>query len=506
MRSSNSRSFIALLSLLLVVLLGVGTSAFAQGKGKGGGGGNKGGGGGGHQKGGGNPGGGHQKGGGNPGGGGGGHFRGGPPQARGQQQHAQPQRQQQVHQVQRMPQMQRHVQMQRPERGRPHMQQPVFQTQRQQPNFERKQKQHQQKQMHQPQFDRPQQPQQQAWDGADRGRGRGNKHDRAVSGVGGGVQWQEPVRGNKGKGKVQWNDSADDYRGNVSRKRSQMTPTWDYDGYNGYNGYKNYGQQRSAEVHARNAERKAWKSGARSIGGYFTGDDQYWFRTRVIERDRDSWRDNILRSVIGSVIASNFGGNYYDYPQYSNSYYSTPYYGTYGYNNDYPHYYSSYGPTQYYDFYSPYYADTSYGYGYSPSSYYVNEPYYANYYANDIGLPNLSTSSSFGGFVGRMFSELIALGYNQGYQDAVYARSQGHNTRYYDDPYDPYVYTQNVTVFEDVGYNPYSCFGQNRRYVSEGYELGYRDALYGNNAYDPYDDGTNVDLVSVLISTVALLS
>jgi hypothetical protein len=120
-------------------------------------------------------------------------------------------------------------------------------------------------------------------------------------------------------------------------------------------------------------------------------------------------------------------------------------------------------------------------------------------------LPYLSVSTSFGGFVGGFFSELVAYGYNQGYQDALYARTHGYNTRYYADPYDPYVYVEEEVVFEDVGYNPYSCFGLNRRYVSEGYALGYRDALHGGVEYDPYDNGTNVDLVSVLISTVVTL-
>jgi hypothetical protein len=105
--------------------------------------------------------------------------------------------------------------------------------------------------------------------------------------------------------------------------------------------------------------------------------------------------------------------------------------------------------------------------------------------------------------VGRLFSELLAYGYNQGYQDALYARTNGYNTRYYADPYDPYVYVEEEVVFEDVGYNPYSCFGENRRYVSQGYELGYRDALYGRNQYDPYYyQTTDVDLISALISAV----
>jgi hypothetical protein len=269
-------------------------------------------------------------------------------------------------------------------------------------------------------------------------------------------------------------------------------------------GFKNRGQQRKAEVHARNAERKAWRDSSRTLGGYFTGGDQYRdYGSRIYVRQFDPLRDNILRSVVVSVLASDSG--YFYSPSYVGGYYDSGYdRGYYDYYDAYSVYSDYYYPEgSYYNFYSPYYVDS---YAYTPV-YYYGEPYYADYYADDLGLPYLAPSSSIGGFVGNLFGELVAFGYNQGYQDALYARSQGYNTRYYDDPYDPYVYVeQEEIVFEDVGYNPYSCFGLNRRYVSEGYELGYRDALYGETEYDPYDDGTNVDLVSVLISTVISLS
>jgi hypothetical protein len=112
-----------------------------------------------------------------------------------------------------------------------------------------------------------------------------------------------------------------------------------------------------------------------------------------------------------------------------------------------------------------------------------------------------------GGFLGRLFSELIAFGYNQGFRDAQYLRSNGYSrVRYYQDPYDPYVYTSQDVVFQDIGYDPYSCFSENRRYLSEGYELGYRDALYGRTEYDPYAYGGNLDLVSALIGSSLSLS
>ena len=116
------------------------------------------------------------------------------------------------------------------------------------------------------------------------------------------------------------------------------------------------------------------------------------------------------------------------------------------------------------------------------------------------------SGSGRGGFLGRLFTELIAYGYNQGYSDALYARSAGYQTRYISDPYDPYVYVDEYQGFEDVGYDPYSCIGENRRYLSEGYELGYRDALYGQTDYDPYYENGNVDLISALITTALSVS
>jgi hypothetical protein len=195
----------------------------------------------------------------------------------------------------------------------------------------------------------------------------------------------------------------------------------------------------------------------------------------------------------------NTGRGYNSTPYYSDSY-SVPYYPPVYSSGYYPVYqqYPAYTETvTYYDFYEPEYSYTSYGY---------SEPYYADYediglpsyYADGLGLPLLSDSST-GGIIGRLFSELIAFGYNEGYQDALYARASGQRNRfYYEDPYDPYILVDEEVV-QDIGYNPYSCIAEDRRYVSQGYELGYRDALYGTTDYDPYYDGGNIDLVSALI-------
>jgi len=253
----------------------------------------------------------------------------------------------------------------------------------------------------------------------------------------------------------------------------------------------------------RNADRKALKEQARSGRGYQYDNYQ---PSRVYVRRDDDWRDNVLRSVVANVVTFNnvrsytpyYGdqyssGSYYS-PGYSNSYYQP--YQTYssGYYPAYQYPVDTY--TSYYNFYTPY-QDTSYGY--TDPYYYGGNDVSPYAYADDLGLPLLS-QSSFGGIVSQLFSQLIAYGYNEGYRDAQYARTQGQRTRYYDDPYDPYVMVDDDVDLSDVGYNPYSCIAEDRRYVSQGYELGYRDALYGSNDYDPYSNGSTLDLVSALIT------
>ena len=125
-----------------------------------------------------------------------------------------------------------------------------------------------------------------------------------------------------------------------------------------------------------------------------------------------------------------------------------------------------------------------------------------SYEAVNIGLPELSVSSSYGGFVSDFYGDLIAYGYDQGYKDALYARSNGYRTTRVAGPYDPYVYVEDDVVFEDIGYDPYSCFGERRRYLNEGYELGYRDAVYGSDPVDLDVENTNIDLVSILVGAV----
>lgn len=196
---------------------------------------------------------------------------------------------------------------------------------------------------------------------------------------------------------------------------------------------------------------------------------------------------------------SYFSVNFGVYPEYS-GYYND--YDAYSYNPDpyYPVDYEPYDPSYYdpYDDdgpyvsnYDPYYGyPTPLSYDYEPFAYYT-EAGYPDPFIDDGDYCSLG-GGHFENALPGTFTQLLASGYDQGYSDGLYARRKNYGDRYY---YDPYVY-------EDSGYDPYSySLGENRRCLSEGYQLGYRDALYGSDQYEPLEDG-NVDLVSLLMGNV----
>lgn len=488
MRSRNKSSFYAFWALLLIVLMGAGFGAFAQGKGKGGGGGNKGGGGDGN------------RGGGRPQ-----MVNPGPPQRQERQQpQAQPrgwERQAQRQQPQYIPAP---VQRQ-PDRGgwqnpgraarieQPRPQpQPQYRVERQRrPDFNRIQPQPQYRveQQRRPDFGRIQQQLQYRIE-----RGSGNR------------SWKQEQRA------IQRNVYTPPIQGPPSSSRA-----WP----------NNYGYQRSTEVHLRNAERKAFKDQekmlrrqARIDGRTF---DERSYRQNVYQyRQREAWRENVLRSVVSNVLVNNNNYYYTPQPQYQTYSYGSPYdygstyyYGSpynqayydnsYGYNyyDPYPQYQSFYGDPYYYGYqpagygYSPYYGGNSY-YGGDPYYSYGGDPYYSGGLVDQFPLASLFNSGSGGGFVTRLLSGLLAYGYDQGYRDGLYARRNGYGEQYYQDPF----------AYADEPYGTYSFFdpsysvGENREYLSEGYGLGYEDALYRRNQYDPYRNGGNLDLVSMLLGSV----
>jgi hypothetical protein len=492
MQRSYEYSFLTIGALFLSLMLGVSVGASAQGKGHGG-----------------------DRGGPPPGKGG-----GSPQQVQRQEQRQQPQAQrqeqrQQPQQRQEQPRFERApVQRQQQPQANPGWQNrggqyqgrnPVEQPRpQQQPRFERAPVQRQQQQenpawqnrgwqnqgrtrVEQP---RPQQPQYRNERKPDFNR----------------VQQQPQYDAQRGQGNGGWrHDQRQDNRGGVDLRQTGRTASGNHAWPN------NYGYQRSTEVHARNADRQAmrnqesfWREQARVSGRSFDGHN---FRRDY--QQRTQWRDNTLRNVISNVLVGN-SDNYYYTPQYDTYNYNYGY--NYGYGSQYdPYYYNNGGYWNGYTQYQSYYATPyslgyqmfgyqPYDYSYSDYSYYSDGyPYYSDYYANDFPLVYVSNSyGSYGtyrrgGFLSQLFSQLLAVGYDNGYQQGLYARSNGYGDRYYDDPY----------VYQDTSYEPYSySVSENRRCLSEGYQLGYQDALYGNRQYDPYARGGNTNLVSLLIGGV----
>lgn len=270
----------------------------------------------------------------------------------------------------------------------------------------------------------------------------------------------------------------------------------------------NYGQKRSAQVHERNDRRKqfkdqqkAWRraeKAERKVNRRYTG--QIWDDRRYNSRDNNSyedgyynynddndgsgWKDQILRSVLSNVIGNRLGGGQnYASQQYEPYYNRAPYLQQAYYNNT---------PQQYgYNYGSPY------NEAYQPAGYYDDAQSYGG--GSNLGglLGALPISELIGqfagdGVVGELLTGFLAQGYDQGFLAGRSARENGYGDQYYQDPY----------VTEQGIYDPYSVsMGENRQILSEGYGLGYEDALNGQTDYDPQSEG-NTDLVSLLLGSV----
>lgn len=295
-------------------------------------------------------------------------------------------------------------------------------------------------------------------------------------------RWQQQMERRQNYGDARGQRRNDDYRQN---RESQRWNPW-----NNYGGFRNYGQYRSDEVHRRNAERKAWKNDEKAIRYYDQAYPRYSYRSwnrqpyyedngYVYQYPRRA-RANILRSLISNVLGSNnYSSNYYTLAQ--PVYYGDPFYPaayTTRYNRAYPQYYQSYAATPYYYVYQPS------GYSYYSQN---NDPYYVDNYFDNVAFANYPDAIG-GGFVQQVFSNLLAVGYEQGYFQGLNARRSGYGTRNYYDPYD----------YAGTNYLSSYSLGENRSCLSDGYELGYNDALYNRGSQDLYQD-TNVDLVSLLI-------
>jgi hypothetical protein len=208
------------------------------------------------------------------------------------------------------------------------------------------------------------------------------------------------------------------------------------------------------------------------------------------------------------------------YPDYYNYGYVDPYYANYGYNNggfdwksllvrtligfvlgnDNQDYYGLQPYDPYYGYAPAVYTSGGYSpYTYYPQSYtqieYVQPVYdYQGYQAPLVNFLPMDAllGPSYGGYASDTYREVLAQGYEQGYQAGWYARDnelaniyEDSSYRIDDDYYDPYAYS----------------IGENRRCFSEGYALGYQDAMNGRQDYIS-NYGGNTDLVSLLLSNV----
>ena len=301
---------------------------------------------------------------------------------------------------------------------------------------------------------------------------------------------------------------------------------------NSFWGYKNYGQYRSAQVHRRNAERKADRYYDRNYGGYYDDDhyDRYnWFEDRVVRNviynrifndysytplyqsiysysdpydhydDYDNYDDYYdIDSYYGAPINYAYYGipydPYYGYvpavtyyvPQYGQVYYQQPdyytgYYPTYS-SGGYPYGYANYNPT-----YSNYGYGDDYGY-YDNGNGYYEDPY--GYGNGGGGLGDVIGQLTGNSFLGELLSGFLVQGYDQGYTMGQLARDNGYDDENY--YYDPYAV--NASYYDTYSIN----LAENRRIFSEGYEAGYRDAMMSReDDYMPYYD-SQPDLISLL--------
>jgi len=207
---------------------------------------------------------------------------------------------------------------------------------------------------------------------------------------------------------------------------------------------------------------------------YATYPDNYGYSSPYYGYDNggSDWKSMLVRTLIGFVLGNQDNGSYGLEPY-------DPYYGYGGYGPSYASYGSSYN-----DYYP-----NSYSRGYV-------QPVY-DYSGYDVPLVNLMPMQdlfgpSYGGYSSDTLREVLAQGYEQGYQAGWYARDNQLRDNYLSNGY----------RVEDDYYDPYSySIGENRRCFSEGYSIGYQDAFNGRQGYISQNSG-GTDLLSLLLSNV----
>jgi hypothetical protein len=194
--------------------------------------------------------------------------------------------------------------------------------------------------------------------------------------------------------------------------------------------------------------------------GYDYNYDDAYYGNDYGYGDQGEWKSALLRTVLSLVLGGS-GDNF------DNNYYATD-------------------PSYAYSGYSPVYAPGGYytsqpNWIYSPATYdatpYSDSPYssmiYADPYTRDVA------------------REALAAGYSQGFIDGQNAAAYG-----YSDYSSPYGYAP-------TAYSGYSTsLAERQQYLSEGYELGRRDAMEDRDSYGIFEGGGNLDLISALLGTV----
>ncbi|QYO62055.1 ParA family protein [Leptolyngbya sp. 7M] len=174
----------------------------------------------------------------------------------------------------------------------------------------------------------------------------------------------------------------------------------------------------------------------------YDNDDYYWGEDEYY--GREDWRNSLFRMILGAVFGRSDVG-YFDRPAYAGRY-------------------------------DQYYPQPVYYYAEPMGSY---DPFYINAYSDP--------------FAKHTFERAAATGYCRGYMDAMNARRFGIN-----DYYHPYAYSGGW-------FDNYSAsFTERQRLLSQGYELGYRDAMANRDHYGIAEGGGTLDLVSVLLENVLL--
>lgn len=293
----------------------------------------------------------------------------------------------------------------------------------------------------------------------------------------------------------------DDDNGRWERRRDRRiySPVQVYNVWNG----RQWGQWNAEMNRNRRDQKRAWKEerkvqrryekeqrryarfGNRENNYNYYGDDNYYRdnsyysdNDRYYDDDRSDWKQHLLRTVIANFLNGNGGDNSFNGldNRYARRVYSEPA----------PAYYNS----PLYVNYSP---DNGYGQDYvDDGNFSDGSGFDLNSLLGQLPIQELVANYAGDGFVSELLGGFLSQGYDEGFLAGQSAREDGQGEQYFNDPY----------LFDNGIYDPYSSsLGDNRQLLSEGYALGYQDALNGRQGYDPQSEG-NVDLVSLLLSNV----